>query len=492
MLVLDELSRASAETLNTAMELLQEHTLAGQALPGLTAVIALDNPEDDPAYAGVHALDLAQADRVAALEVDADDIPWARHLAGVHDVDLRELVAVWRRLPAAHRRVLCPRVIDHALALHGAGLPPAWALPVHGPGRERLIDRDGSDVTDEVLDELLATLDRPARSTAAATTSHADRVVQAIRTGIERGWALRLIGGPGIGKTSHVRAAVEQAGLELEYLSLSQTSPSDLVVPVPVAGRLSFLPARRLVAPGRRYVLVLDEFSRAPVDVAAAAMELVNERSLAGRRLEGCVAVVALDNPPRLGAITFDAGRIDAAQASRFTCTLEVTEDDLPWRDHLLARFGEAARPFLDWRAEDLPDDVRALVSPRCLERLLSLHSAGLDPVLGLPRVGGQRVPAPIGALRRRIDGGGSLGLRQLAADLDGTADRLAAGHADTEVAVVTALQRADRTVLEEEHVAVAALFAALLPALRLSLVRQGPHRRELFVRLLADLTPEA
>lgn len=488
VVILDELSRASEETLNTAMELLQEHTIAGRELPGLVAVVALDNPHDDPNYRGVHALDLAQADRLTALSVTAEQIPWRAHLERTHHVDLTDLARQLQRLDPAHRAVLCPRVIDHLLSVHAAALPLEWALPIHGEGRERLCDRDGRDITLDVLRQLVATLPTPA--TPASPSD--ERVVDAIAVGIKNRWNVRLVGAPGIGKTSHIRAAVEAAGMELHYLSLAETSPSDLVVPVPVDGALDFLPARGLVEPGRRYVLVLDEFSRAPVDVAAAAMELVNERSLAGRPLDGCVAVVALDNPPRLGAISFDAGRIDAAQASRFTCTIEVTEDDLPWRDHLVARFGEVAAPFLEWRAEDLEDEVRALVSPRCLERMVSLHLAGLDPVLGLPVLGGRRVPAPTVSLRRRLDGRGGLGLRALVADLPATLGLLRDGDPPTEVAVHAALSRADSTSLDQHASEVRRLFGALPPALRLALVRVGEQRRDRFVRLLADATTGA
>jgi MoxR-like ATPase len=310
-------------------------------------------------------------------------------------------------------------------------------------------------------------------------------VGRALTCAIAEGWRLRLVGPPGIGKTSHVRAAVEAAGYELEYLSLSQASVHDLVVPVPVAGKLDFLPAARLVRPGRKYVLVLDEFSRAPAEAASAAMELVNEKAIAGRKLDGCVAVIALDNPAEVGGLHLDAGRIDAAQASRFTATLEIGEDDLPWRAVLLARFPGTAPAFLDWRAEDLDDAARVLVSPRCLERMLSLHANGLEPELGLPVLGGERVPVAVAALGRRLRGERTVGLAAVVADLGAHLARLEAADPHTELTVLTALQRADVASLRVAREAVTRLLTALHPNHRLALVRSGGERRAVFLQAL-------
>ena len=493
VLILDEFSRADRATLNTAMELLQEATIAGQELPGLAAVVALDNPTDDEDYAGVAGLDLAQADRVATLHVDVDDIPWRSHLTEVHGRPLDGVWQVWGRLAGDARKVLCPRVLDHLLTVVDAHLPAELALPVLPSGRQRLYDTDGNDRTDETLRELTATI-RASWSEAAHPASPpgaspagggGTEATRAIAAAITSGWQLRLVGAPGIGKTSYIRQVVEEAGYELEYVSLSQTSITDLVVPVPVAGRLEFLPAARLVRPERRYVLVLDEFSRASADTASAAMELVNERSIAGRQLDGCVAVLALDNPAEVAGLHLDTGRIDVAQASRFTATLNLGEDDLPWREVLRARFPAHARTFLDWRAEDLDDAARVLVSPRCVERMLSLHAAGLDVDLALPMLGGQRVPVGTVALRRRLRGEHSRGLAALAADLDQVLDRLTGGDDRTELAVLAALQRAEPATLATHEAAVTRLLGAIHPNHRLALVRGGEPRREVLLRAL-------
>jgi MoxR-like ATPase len=494
VVILDEFSRADHATLNTVMELLQEGTIAGQPLPGLAAVVALDNPAEDGDYAGVVGLDLAQADRVATLQVDVDDIPWRAHLATVHGRDLGPVWRVWGTLTGAARRVLCPRVLDHLVTLVDRGLPAELALPVLPSGRQRLPGHDElatGDTLDRLADAIhgsWAAAGQEPPLLASGRDADQGLVGRAVADAIAGGWRLRLVGPPGIGKTSHVRSAVEAAGYELEYLSLSQASVHDLVVPVPVGGRLEFLPAARLVRADRQYVLVLDEFSRAPADTASAAMELVNERSIAGRRLDGCVAVIALDNPAEVGGLHLDTGRIDVAQASRFTATLEVGEDELPWRDVLLGRFPASAPTFLDWRAEDLDDAARMLVSPRCLERMLSLHAHGLDPALGLPVLAGERAPVAIAALRRRLRGERTAGFAALLTDLDAVVGRLKDGDPHTELTVLTALQRAEARALERAQPAVVRLLGGLHANHRLALVRGGGARRNVLLQALQQL----
>ena len=440
-------------------------------------------------------LELAQADRVATLQVDVDDIPWRAHLATVHGRDLGPVWRAWGTLTGAARRVLCPRVLDHLVTLVDCGLPAELALPVLPSGRQRLPGHDELDATGDTLARLAdaihgswAAAGEEPPLLASGRAADQGLVGRAVADAIAGGWRLRLVGPPGIGKTSHLRAAVEAAGYDLEYLSLSQASVHDLVVPVPVGGRLESLPAARLVRPDRQYVLVLDEFSRAPADTASAAMELVNERSIAGRRLDGCVAVIALDNPAEVGGLHLDTGRLDVAQVSRFTATLEVGEDDLPWRDVLLGRFPTSAPTFLDWRAEDLDDAARVLVSPRCLERMLSLHAHGLDPALGLPVLGGERAPVAIAALRRRLRGERTAGFSALVADLDAVVGRLEDGDPHTELTVLTALQRAEARTLEPAQPAVVRLLGALHPNHRLALVRGGGARRNVLFQALQQL----
>jgi hypothetical protein len=294
-----------------------------------------------------------------------------------------------------------------------------------------------------------------------------DRAVSsaAVAYAIAEGWRLRLVGPPGIGKTSHIRAAVEAAGYELEYLSLSQASVHDLVVPVPVAGKLDFLPAARLVRPDREYVLVLDEFSRAPAETASAAMELVNEKAIAGRPLEGCVAVIALDNPAEVGGLQLDTGRIDAAQASRFTATIEVGEDDLPWREVLLdAVPGETAPRSSTGAPRTSTTPPGCWSRPAAWSGCCRCTPAGSTPSSGCPSSAASGCPSRSPRCAAGCGASGPSGSPAVLADLDDHLARLEDGDPHTELTVLTALQRADVASLRAATSAVARLLARCTP----------------------------
>lgn len=128
------------------------------------------------------------------------------------------------------------------------------------------------------------------------------------------------------------------------------------------------------------------------------------------------------------------------------------------------------------------------LVSPRCLERMLSLHATGLDPELGLPVLAGERVPVAIAALHRRLRGERTVGFVALVADLEAVVGRLEEGDAHTELTVLTALHRAEARALERAQPAVIRLLGALHPNHRLALVRGGGARRHVLLRALQQL----
>jgi hypothetical protein len=122
---------------------------------------------------------------------------------------------------------------------------------------------------------------------------------------------------------------------------------------------------------------------------------------------------------------------------------------------------------------------------------MLSLHAGGLDPELGLPVLGGERVPVAVAALRRRLQGVRTVGLAGVVADLDDHLARLRDGDPHTELAVLSALQRAEVASLRAATAAVARLLAVLHPNHRLALVRTGGERRAVFLQALTTIPTE-
>lgn len=155
--------------------------------------------------------------------------------------------------------------------------------------------------------------------------------------------------------------------------------------------------------------IVWDEYNR-PKDKAAFAklMEVTQEWSPAGRRIENLRAQIAVQNPPYHLGRKLLVSRNDIAQATRFTASLLVESEDIPASEGLLAK--------------------------RTLERLVKLHRKGLPLEMATVHLGdGEYAPVPLTGLVDRFRGRPVTGLRELARDVDAWAARLrrAAAHSD-------------------------------------------------------------
>lgn len=418
VLFLDELNRVPTKSIfNLVMEVSQEYTVAGVELPHLIGVVCCANPPGDPSrYTGVLMLDYAQADRFHTVILEENDVPWRHYLAYEYPhLDLNPFFTTWAGLERQIRLDFPPRLMEFFLRLDAEGLPQQWALPFTSK-RLQLKTVSDTDVTEKVLSQLAASIHSTLHLTPAKPLG------SAVKAAIKNNWSIRLMGDPGIGKTSAIKAMVSDVKLDSVYFSLSQVSPEDMAMPVPREGKLRTLLMSRLKrTEDEKYVLILDEFSRAQRRTAAAAMELTNNHAIAGQTLHGLSAVVAIDNKPQVGNTPLDTGRVDDAQASRFVLTLELDPNNTGWQDYLRAQYGqEWAQAFIDWWAEDLNDTVRWAVTPRCLERLMVREKKGLPLAPAIPVIGTDRAPATnqLLLLRRRLEGV-ALGMRELLEDID-------------------------------------------------------------------------
>ncbi|MFD8815333.1 AAA family ATPase, partial [Streptomyces sp. NPDC059627] len=264
----------------------------------------------------------------------------------------------------------------------------------------------------------------------------ADPVRQVVRAALRNRWTVLLQGPPGCGKTELVRETLH-AGLGRDplYFSLPVTNVEDLCAPVPSPdGTLDNLLAAPFTGPEPK-AIVWDEYNR-PKDKAAFAklMEVTQEWSLAGRRIENLRAQIAVQNPPYHLGRKLLVSRNNIAQATRFTASLTVEPEDIPANEWLLARYGRDAETVLEWWKHDIDDEGRAWITKRTLERLVKLHRKGLPLEMGTVYLGdGEYAPVPLTALVDRFRGRPVTGLRELARDVDAWEARLrrAAAHSD-------------------------------------------------------------
>lgn len=488
VLVIDELARAPKQVQNQLLELVQNRRLADIPIPDLVGVFSADN--DGKEYSGLQgSADLAQADRWATITVDVNGSPWRRALAAKYaDTDLTGVFRHYASLPKRIKEVLNPRKLDHVIYNLLRGHPGIWGLAIVAGERQRLIDEAGADLTDEVLDKIASALGTTNRDRLE------DPVAAAFKAAMADGVNLFIEGAPGTGKTAYLRDQIEQAGAEMVYFSAPVTSPDSLLVPMPNSdGELDTLVYKSLVTDtGRPKVLMVDEVWRGSKQTRNALMEPFQQGTIAGQAIPGLVACVAANNPKEVSGYKLDVGRPDPAQAGRFAINLSVDAADIPSFEHLLAKYGEEAEPFIEWYQHDLDanDPSRVLITRRTIERLIKLHRQGKPLEWAKPFLNGEHAPVSLIDLETRLANRPVARLRYIAQHSDWYAEQLGQGE-DVDPArhdeVYAAFSKAELSQLTEQREVCVKLYALLKQQYRFALLRRGGDRQQFWYHVLRD-----
>ncbi len=502
VLLIDDSLQAGETIQSQLMQIACNWTLGEHDLRALGCVGVFLADNESLAETSARRSDLAVLDRMVTLRITANDTAWRSTLAERYeDWDLTGVFQIWAGLTPYLRSLLSPRTLQHVLDCARAGFPLSWGLPLVGGVRLRLHDRKadgtpGPDRTTELLDAIAGALGLPNPATVP------DPVRSILRTAVRENWAVLLQGPPGCGKTEITKAVVrEESGSDPVYFSLPVTNVEDLCVPIPTPdGTLDTLFSRALVGPDPK-VIVWDEYNR-PKDKATFAklMEITQEWSLAGRPIPGLRAQVALQNPPYHLGRKLMVSSNNVAQASRFTVSYEVSPQDIPANEWLIATYGEVAETVLEWWKNDIDDEGRDWITKRTLERLIKLHQAGQPLETGLIYLGeGEYAPVPLSKLEARLAERAEqrvIGLREIARDIDRWEARLAAasetsdeGTNDTDL-VHQVLANAEVSQLKRNAEVVARLLRHLPPKLRAAhMVGQSPERQRFWIGALARMT---
>ncbi|MFD5399887.1 AAA family ATPase [Streptomyces sp. NPDC127097] len=477
VLLIDDSLQAGATIQSQLMQIACNWTLGEYDLRELGCIGVFLTDNESLAETAARRSDLAVLDRMVTIRITANDTSWRQQLAAKYrDWNLREVFTLWATLAPALRELLSPRTLDHILANAREGFPLRWGLPLVNGERLRLAEqkdngRPGKDRTTEVLDRIAAAVgaDNPA--------AVPDPVRAVVRAALRNRWSVLLQGPPGCGKTELVRETVREGldGREPLYFSMPVTNVEDLCAPIPTTdGSLDNLLAGAFLGPEPK-AIVWDEYNR-PKDKAAFAklMEITQEWSLAGRRIENLRAQIAVQNPPYHLGRKLLVARNNIAQATRFTVSLTVEPGDIPANEWLIAKYGAVAETVLEWWKHDIDEDGRAWITKRTLERLIKLHQRGLPLEMGTVYLGdGEYAPVSLTALLDRLSNRPVTGLRELAQEVDAwearlrTAARASSEGSNDSDLVHQVLANAELSQLKQHQAVVARLVALLPPKLR-------------------------
>jgi hypothetical protein len=193
----------------------------------------------------------------------------------------------------------------------------------------------------------------------------------------------------GCGKTAMVIEAFEQAGLKYQYFSASTMDPWVDFIGVPKErtdeNGVSYLDLVRpkQFAYDEVEAIILDEFNRSNKKVRNAVMELVQFKSINGKRFKNLKVIWAMINPDD-DEKTYDVEALDPAQEDRFQIKVDVPYE--PSYDYFKKVYGaEIATTAIEWWRSLEPGQQKA-VSPRRLDFALNVYEQNGDIRFVLPK----------------------------------------------------------------------------------------------------------
>jgi len=186
-----------------------------------------------------------------------------------------------------------------------------------------------------------------------------------------------LIGRHGTGKTSRVKKCFERHNLKALYFSVSTMDPwVDFVgIPKEVTDEkgITYLDLIRPKAFAYDQVeaIFLDEYNRGSEKVRNATLELIQYRSINGKKFNNLRFVWAAINPDD-DINCYDVQKLDLAQKDRFHIHIDIPyELDM---DYFADKYGtQVANRVQDWW-NDLAENIKSIVSPRRVDYALEVY----------------------------------------------------------------------------------------------------------------------
>lgn len=202
---------------------------------------------------------------------------------------------------------------------------------------------------------------------------------------IKNNYNVLFSGHHGVGKTAKIIEAFNRNGLKWKYFSASTLDPwvDFCGIPKEITDEngKSYIDLIRpkCFAEDEVEAIFLDEYNRANSKVQNSTMELIQFKSINGRKFNNLKFIWAAINPPKTNDsdIEYSVEKLDPAQIDRFQIYVEIPYKlSVPYFIH---KFGEnVALIAANWWNE-LTESDKMGVSPRRLDYALDVYIAGGD-----------------------------------------------------------------------------------------------------------------
>lgn len=211
-----------------------------------------------------------------------------------------------------------------------------------------------------------------------------------IDTWIRNSWNVLLIGKHGTGKTALVKKTFESRGIKWKYFSGSTMDPWVDIIGVPkekiTEDGISYLELIKPIEFAKDEVeaIFIDELNRTHKKVRNAVMELIQFRSINGRKFHNLKYVWAAINPFDEESNDYDVDRLDPAMMDRFNVIIQLPSN--PNKDYFQDKFGAYyTHRAIKWWSE-LPEETKDIISPRRLDYAMEAFIVGANMFHLLPR----------------------------------------------------------------------------------------------------------
>jgi hypothetical protein len=221
---------------------------------------------------------------------------------------------------------------------------------------------------------------------------------------IKNNYNVLFRGRAGVGKTAVILESFKRNNLKWLYFSASTLDPWVDFIGVPKEmkndkGELYLgLVRPEAFQSDEVEAIFLDEYNRSPKKIRNAVMELIQFKSINGRKFNNLKIVWAAINPEDDDEQTYDVEALDPAQIDRFHAVVDVPYK--PSADYFRTKYGkETADSALTWWG-GLDNKTKLLVSPRRLDYVIDIYSKSGNIRYALPK------EAPVDKLLHELKSG--------------------------------------------------------------------------------------